>query len=257
MRTLFLFVVLLPKCCASRTSLTVVGPAGTRAYVRSALAFSQAILTYPYVIHELHPERTTTTGDASEGRRENEQIGQDIAPSDADRFYDVPIGGGPAKAGWKVRAGEIEHRVTCFGFVLVEPVRCDSNIDAFFNTSYQDLAGTVDATKVRPLLEAQREALAASGVKNPLSLLATLKAGTPVTLPDGHVIQPSDCVGAPRPGRRLAILGDTSDPARMRELCRNCDVLIHEATNANIGLDGGLGFNVIGVVSKPHLWCRL
>jgi len=61
-------------------------------------------------------------------------------------------------------------------------------------------------------------------------LWGQIHRGLPVTLPDGRTIEPSVLVGAPRPGRRLVITGDTRPCATTTEAARNADLLIHEAT---------------------------
>ena len=40
-------------------------------------------------------------------------------------------------------------------------------------------------------------------------------------------------LGAPRPGRKLALLGDSCDSSRAAALCASADVIVHEATLAN------------------------
>jgi ribonuclease BN (tRNA processing enzyme) len=57
-----------------------------------------------------------------------------------------------------------------------------------------------------------------------------LKAGENVTLDDGRILSPLDYVGAPRPGRRLVILGDCSDASNVVPFAQHCDVLVHECT---------------------------
>jgi ribonuclease Z len=54
--------------------------------------------------------------------------------------------------------------------------------------------------------------------------------GDPVTLPDGRTVQPSELVGAPRPGRTVVITGDTRPCARTIDMARGADLLVHEAT---------------------------
>jgi ribonuclease Z len=54
--------------------------------------------------------------------------------------------------------------------------------------------------------------------------------GRTVTLTDGRVIEPSVLVGAPRPGRKLVITGDTRPCQATVEAARGADVLVHEAT---------------------------
>jgi ribonuclease Z len=54
--------------------------------------------------------------------------------------------------------------------------------------------------------------------------------GRAVTLADGRVIDPSVLVGAPRPGRRIVLTGDTRPCAATVEAARGADLLVHEAT---------------------------
>jgi ribonuclease Z len=51
-------------------------------------------------------------------------------------------------------------------------------------------------------------------------------------LPDGYVLQPPAII--PNSARKIAILGDTSDPYRLKDLAIDADVLVHESTNAYI-----------------------
>lgn len=61
-------------------------------------------------------------------------------------------------------------------------------------------------------------------------LWSALQRGASVTLPDGRVVKPSDVLGPPRPGRKIAYSGDTRPSDRVVELAKDADVLIHEAT---------------------------
>lgn len=70
--------------------------------------------------------------------------------------------------------------------------------------------------------------------KSPRSILSRLQRGETVQLVDGTVLEGP----AKRPGRKLGILGDTYDPSPIAGLAQDCDVLIHECTNAFLpGLD--------------------
>ncbi len=60
----------------------------------------------------------------------------------------------------------------------------------------------------------------------------TLQRGEAVTLPDGRVITPDAVVGAPRPGRKVVLAGDTAPAPTVVEAARGADVLVHEATFA-------------------------
>jgi ribonuclease Z len=64
-------------------------------------------------------------------------------------------------------------------------------------------------------------------------LWGKLHRGRPVTLDDGRVVDPSALVGPTRPGRHVALTGDTRPCATTVAAARGADVLIHEATFAD------------------------
>ena len=57
-----------------------------------------------------------------------------------------------------------------------------------------------------------------------------LQAGQAVSLADGRTVKPEDVLGPPRPGRKLALTGDTAPSSDVVEAVRGSDVLVHEAT---------------------------
>ena len=57
-----------------------------------------------------------------------------------------------------------------------------------------------------------------------------LQAGEPVALPDGRVVTPQQVLGQARPGRRVAIAGDTAPCAATVQAAHHADVLVHEAS---------------------------
>jgi ribonuclease Z len=61
-------------------------------------------------------------------------------------------------------------------------------------------------------------------------LWGEIHRGRAVTLGDGRVIEPSWLVGAPRPGRRVVITGDTRPCVGTIEAACGADLLVHEAT---------------------------
>ena len=63
-------------------------------------------------------------------------------------------------------------------------------------------------------------------------LWGQIHRGLPVTLADGRIVQPSELVGPPRQGRRVAITGDTRPCPSTVEAARGADLLVHEATFA-------------------------
>ncbi len=70
--------------------------------------------------------------------------------------------------------------------------------------------------------------------KAPMSFLQRIQRGEDITLEDGTALKG---VGK-RPGRKIAILGDTYDPSPITSLAEGADLLVHEATNAYLpGID--------------------
>ena len=49
-------------------------------------------------------------------------------------------------------------------------------------------------------------------------------------LPDGRTVEPHELVGAPRPGRKVVITGDTRPCAATIAAAEGADLLVHEAT---------------------------
>ena len=61
-------------------------------------------------------------------------------------------------------------------------------------------------------------------------LWGDIHRGRPATLADGRVVEPSELVGLPRPGRKVVISGDTRPTTTTVEMARDADLLVHEAT---------------------------
>ena len=57
-----------------------------------------------------------------------------------------------------------------------------------------------------------------------------LQRGDQVTLPDGRTVTPEQVLGAPRPGRKLVLTGDTAPADEIAEAAWGADVLVTEAT---------------------------
>ncbi|KAI0921224.1 hypothetical protein AcW1_004730 [Taiwanofungus camphoratus] len=182
----------------------IYGPLGTRAYIRSGLAYTHTILGGPYVVHELrfpfdppgdHTSLTPNVSELSSGRNIPQMNG--IWP---DIYRDAAV---------TVSAAPIRHSVSCVGYVVCElPV-----------------PGRMDPKKYIPDIKR---------TKTPMSVMSRLQQGESVQLSDGTILR-----GPARiPGRKLVILGDTYDPSPIVDLASDADILVHEATNAHLpGID--------------------
>jgi len=146
--------------------LDIYGPIGMKELVETVLRLTQSYVTYDLHVHEIE------SGVIFEKER------------------------------FKVLAGELEHRVKCFGFRIEE----------------EDRPGKLDMEK-----------LGAEGIL-PGPVLQQLKNGEVVLLEDGRRVNGADYVGAPVAGKVVTILGDTQPCVHARELAFRADVLVHEAT---------------------------
>jgi len=106
-----------------------------------------------------------------------------------------------ARAGYSIMPFKPQHGVSALGYALVE----DERLGRFHPDRAREL-GVPEGP-----------------------LFGKLHHGEAVEV-DGRVIQPSDIVGPPRPGRRIVISGDTRPCKRTLEVSRDADLLIHEAT---------------------------
>ncbi|WNY86311.1 ribonuclease Z [Leclercia adecarboxylata] len=103
---------------------------------------------------------------------------------------------------YTVTAAALNHPVECYGFRIEE----------------RDKPGALDGA-----------ALIAAGV--PFGpLFQQLKRGESVTLEDGRTINGAEYLSPPRPGKKLAIFGDTAPCENALELAQGVDLLVHEAT---------------------------
>ena len=53
-------------------------------------------------------------------------------------------------------------------------------------------------------------------------------------LENGTTVYSKDVVSQPTKGRKLVLLGDTSNPSSIINLGKNCDLLVHETTLRNV-----------------------
>ena len=166
----------LPGLLASRSNqggsepLEIYGPVGVKLFVETSLKVTGSKLSYPIKFIEL-------------------KTGGEI-------FNDSTF---------KVYAGELKHRVTCFGYRVVEKPR------------------------VGELLV---DDLAKYHIPNG-PIFGQLKAGKTVTLEDGTVINGQDFIGPEKPSKIVTIISDTRYTPEIDKLCENADVIVHESTFSN------------------------
>jgi ribonuclease Z len=131
--------------------------------------------------------------DALVGRTTYELRLIELAPNDQVRHDD-----------YRIAAFEVSHRVTAYGYALVEDER----------------PGRFDVARAREL-----------GVTEGPDF-GRLQAGEPV----GDVT-PDQVLGPPRPGRKLVVTGDTAPSEMTRIAAHRADLLIHEATFSDEEVD--------------------
>ena len=105
------------------------------------------------------------------------------------------------RRGYKVHAVETNHSVSSLGFVFQE----DDRLGKFNKQKALDL-----------------------GIK-PGPLYAKLHRGETVEV-NGRLIDPSEIVGKPRPGRKVAYSGDTRPSNALVNASKGADLLIHDST---------------------------
>ncbi len=103
---------------------------------------------------------------------------------------------------WQVEAVPLVHRVPCHGYVLREAPR---------------------PGRFHPEL-----ATALGVLQGPA--WGRLASGHSVHATDGSLVRPDQVVSPSRPGRLLALLGDTEDGSQLMPAARDCDLLVCEAT---------------------------
>ncbi|MCY0998933.1 ribonuclease Z [Myxococcus sp. MISCRS1] len=117
-------------------------------------------------------------------------------------IHEVKDGDVVRRNGYALHAIGVDHRINALAYALVEDER----------------PGRFNLEKAREL-----------GVP-PGPSFGKLQKGESVTLEDGRVVKPEDVLGAPRPGRKLVISGDTRPCAAVVKAAQDADLLIHEST---------------------------
>jgi ribonuclease Z len=153
--------------------IDIYGPSGLNEYLQASSRYSHTHFSYPVKVHPVRPG---------------------IIYED-DEFT--------------VTCGQLNHRVTAFGYRVIE----------------KDRAGRFDIEKAKELQIPEGP------------IYGKLKRGETVTLADGRVINGSELCGPTEIGRKIAYCTDTIYCEGAVELAKDADVLIHEATFAHQDAD--------------------
>jgi ribonuclease Z len=129
-------------------------------------------------------------------------IGRLPYPLELEEIDERAPGGVWRGEGYRITAFPTRHTVPSVGYALVE----------------DDRPGSFDVAAARAL-----------GV-TPGPDFGVLQRGGEVTTGEGRVVRPADVLGPPRPGRTVAVSGDTEPCAGTLEAARGAALLVHEAT---------------------------
>jgi ribonuclease Z len=225
----------------------IYGPEGLRDYIRSTLQLTYSKIAVSHRIHEIknissvlkREERekgikggycpSSSSSSSSSGfnspvkTRANSMYGElylegrDIYPN-PDGTYTLCD-----ETEYTVSAAPLHHTVPCLGFVYHE----------------KDKPGMLKVNKtLANLISSQGDEIA---LKHPeflgdyrriYRLLKEMKPDETFTMPNGTILKGEDVVEPMKPGRKIVILGDTSNSEYIEKLAINPDILIHEATNS-------------------------
>lgn len=207
--------------------IDIYGPEGIRDLVRGVVQMSYSKIAVPHRIHELkdipflhdqfmRPPPTPvirTRLDSTYGERSG---GRDIYPDEKGCYelYQDEI--------FTVTAAPMQHTIPCVGYVVKE----------------NDRPGALKIDSLLPIVEANKDALSKRMPMylKVLSHLKELTNGESYIFPDGTIVRPEDYLDSPKLGRKIVIMGDTCSGNHIIPLAMDADVLVHEATNAYLGL---------------------
>jgi ribonuclease Z len=108
--------------------------------------------------------------------------------------------------GFEVHAAPVRHRIEAWAYAFLE----------------KDQPGRFDIDAARALQIPEGP------------LYGRLKRGETISLEDGRTIDGASLVGPTRPGRKIVFSGDTGPSTELVQLAQGADLLVHEATYAEI-----------------------
>jgi ribonuclease Z len=215
------------------TPIDIYGPEGTRAFVRASIALSQSRICVPHRIHELknvpyfHQRDPTKlklnreiTIDYNSGFGEK-LGGRDYFP-DKNNVYHLT----DQNETLQVTAAPLQHTVPSVGYVIQE----------------KDRAGKLNVELLEPFMTAQADQLRViykdfirsprGNVKELYKKFKEMQPNQTFTFPEGQTFTRDQIIGPDILGRKVVILGDTCNSGWIANIAMDCDLLVHEATNA-------------------------
>lgn len=197
----------------------IYGPIGIKNFLRVSLMSTFSNLSYTFTVHEIlvdsieeFKEKETITLDIEYWSKLSDisKISLPAHPNEIDKgkqiirthnsYFEIL-----SSDQVYVMATEIRHSVPCLGYIIKE----------------RNIPGKLDVSILKAI-----------GVPSG-PLYGKLKNGESIILENGTIVEPKECIGPERPGRKVVILGDTHDPSLITELAEGATVLVHESTNEN------------------------
>jgi len=205
----------------------IYGPPGLHSYLVAVVALTHSVCSRPFVVHELEIREAeakqlaaTCPGNKSPWRNQlhhyrSPELAAHVSHlqggSSFERRVEYANGDGTwdclETASLIVKARLIAHKIPCYGFVVEE----------------RPITGELLVDKVR----------AANIALGPA--MGDVKQGLPITGPDGVVHQASEFLGPSKKGRKITILGDTSNAKNIVDLARDSDLVVHESSFDSTG----------------------
>ncbi|KAH9818737.1 beta-lactamase-like protein [Melampsora americana] len=204
-------------------SIEIFGPSGIREFVRTNLRLTQTHAALKVKVNELlRPSRDRIYGPSQskpEGRLwHTELLGEDLWADEDGVWRDIV---GMDESGVSVGAAPIAHRIDCVGYMLVEANRREK----------------FDMSKLNPIIREHADEIKQMGFKAPQAILSKLEQDRkPITFSTGVTLDPPKLSIQ---GRKVVILGDTSDPTPILTLIskdpdQKIDLLVHESTGTSV-----------------------
>lgn len=144
-------------------------------------------------------------------------------PPGIKRYIDTVLELSQARLEYEIEVNEISSGMLFDdGQMKVSTAKLDHRIDSYgFRLEEYEQPGKLLVERLRDELNIP-----------PGPIYASLKRGEDVALADGRSLIAADYVGPSIPGRIVTILGDTRVCDNAKQLARDADVLVHEATFA-------------------------